>query len=70
MGAVTDAALNLARAIAANESENDEHMAAWWRGQIAGIRYLALALDFDAAWDARTQFDSLIDQLKAREAAP
>ena len=70
MGAVTDEALRLAREIASNELEHDEHMATWRRGQIAGILYLALAMDFDAAWDVRTQFDSLIDQLKTREAAP
>ena len=74
MGAVTDEALRLAHEIVTRESMCDpqmtEYMAAWWRGKIEGLRHLALAMDFDAAWDALPQFDALSAQMKFREVSP
>ena len=71
MGAVTEMALSLAREIAADGCDGlDINMRTWRRGQIVGILRMALQLDFDAAWKARPQFDTFIDQLKYREQAP
>ena len=72
MGAVTDMALSLARGVADDgRDERNMNIRAWRHGQISGMRRLALEMDFNSAWEARQQFDDLIDQLlKAREVAP